>query len=181
MKVELKKAIVLYICVVSALTTFLIRNELKTPTTTTAIAYESDNVETVPIVFDGMTVDELGQKFDRILKSDLAGKGRVIAQKSTDIGLDPYIALAIILQETGCSWNCSSLVKTNNNIGGMRSGGRYIYYNTLEEGIDAYINNLYYNYYAKGLTTPELMNKKYAESKSWSVNVNKFIDRIKAA
>ena len=40
---------------------------------------------------------------------------------------------------------------------------------------------LYNNYYAKGLTTPEKINPKYAESKTWAQKVNKYIEKIRAS
>lgn len=180
MKVNLKLAIGIYICVFSALTFFIVKKNINKEEVV-AVSYESSNQEIIPIVYDGMTLDELGEKLDRSFNSTLKGQGYEIASKSIELGLDPYIASAIILQETGCAWECSTLVKTNYNIGGMRYGNGYAKFNSLEEGIDAYLNNLYYNYYAQGLITPELMNKKYAESQTWSVKVNNYINTIKAA
>ena len=61
------------------------------------------------------------------------------------------------------------------------NGGAYRAYPTLDEGIIGFIENLAYNYYAKGLTTPEQMNSKYAASKAWASKVNNYIAKIKAA
>lgn len=138
-----------------------------------------------PKVYDGLTMSELTQKLDRNLNSTLSGYGYLFASYSLALGLDPYLALAITLQETGCKWNCSTLVKQCNNVGGMKgspgcNGGSYKAFNTLEEGIKSYLDNLYYNYYSIGLTTPELINPKYAESTEWSKNVNNYILQIKA-
>jgi hypothetical protein len=36
------------------------------------------------------------------------------------------------------------------------------------------------NYYAKGLTTPELINPKYAISSAWSSAINKYVDEFKS-
>lgn len=180
MKVNLKVAISVYVCVFLGLTAFMVKNSIKSEEIV-AMTYESGNEEIIPIVYDGMTLQELEDKLERSLNSTLKGHGHEIATKSIELGLDPYIAEAIILQETGCAWECSTLVKTNYNIGGMKSGKGYARFNSLDEGIDAYLNNLYYNYYSKGLYTPEQMNKKYAESKTWSVKVNKYIEKIKAA
>ena len=58
-------------------------------------------------------------------------------------------------------------------------GGSYKAFPTLDEGIKGYLDNLYYNYYAKGLTTPELINPIYAESKTWASKVNYYINQIK--
>lgn len=138
--------------------------------------------EKVKVVYDGMTLDELADKLNRSLNSTMSGKGYLIASRSIELGVDPYMATAIILQETGCKWECSYMVKTCNNVGGQKGSGcgDYSYFNSLDEGIINFIDNLYYNYVSYGLTTPEAINPKYAESQSWSINVNRYIGEIKA-
>lgn len=136
-------------------------------------------------VFDQLTMDELIAKLDRSLHSTLKGTGKKFATRSLELGLDPYLAVAIVLHETGCKWNCSTLVKKCNNVGGMKgspgcNGGSYRSFATLDEGIDAYLNNLYNNYVAKGLTTPEQINTKYAASKAWAAKIHYYMDQIKA-
>ena len=136
------------------------------------------------IVYDGMTLDELSTKLDRFLASDLAGKGYLYASHSLEIGIDPYLAVAISMHETGCTWGCSRLVKECNNVGGQKgspscNGGSYKAYATLDEGIIGFLDNIYYNYYRYGLTTAEAMNPKYAADTNWSKNVNKYIEKIK--
>lgn len=135
-----------------------------------------------PIVYDGMTLEELSNKLDKSLNSTIAGKGNLIASYSLEKEVDPYMATAIILQETGCKWECSYLVKTCNNVGGQKGSGcgAYSYFNSLDEGIKAFIDNLYNNYISYGLLTPEEINPKYAEDPNWSSNVNKYIETIKA-
>lgn len=138
------------------------------------------------VVWDGLTMSELTDKLNRMLNSTLAGKGEIFATHSLELGMDPYLAVAIVLQETGCQWNCSYLVNACNNVGGQKGspgcdGGSYKAYSTLDEGIIGYLDNLYYNYYAYGLTTAEAMNPKYAESTAWAYNVNSYIEKIKAA
>ncbi len=138
------------------------------------------------IVWDGLTMEELTDKLNRMLNSTLSGKGEIFATHSLELGMDPYLAVAIVLQETGCQWNCSYLVNACNNVGGQKGspgcdGGSYKAYSTLDEGIIGYLDNLYYNYYAYGLTTAEAMNPKYAESTAWAYNVNSYIEKIKAA
>lgn len=138
------------------------------------------------IVYDGMTLDDLSAKLDRSLNSSLSGYGRLFATHSLEIGLDPYLAVAIVLHETGCSWDCSDLVKQCNNVGGMKGspgcfGGSYASFATLEDGIIRYMDNLYNNYYAVGLTTPEAINPRYAESQVWASKINWYIDKIKQA
>lgn len=144
--------------------------------------------EEVPeIVYDGMTLEELATKLNRILKSTLSGYGMVFAEYSLKYEVDPYIALAIVLHETGCdSGKCSSLVSKCNNIGGMR-GNRacgssgYGSFKTLEAGMDAFFKNLSENYYKKGLDTPEKIGQKYAESTTWSSRIRYYMSKIEAA
>lgn len=155
-------------------------NELLKQTVETSDKKLKEEIRKASIVFDNMTIEELSAKLEKSMNSSLKGKGELFATYSIQLGLDPYLALAIVLQETGCSYNCSSLVKTNNNIGGLKGPNGYMHFNTLDEGIRGYLNILYKNYYSKGLTTPELMNPSYAASKTWAKKVNWYIDKIKA-
>ena len=135
-----------------------------------------------PIVFDGKTLQQIADQLNKSLNSDIYGKGNLIASKSIEYGIDPYMATAIILQETGCKWNCSALVKNCNNVGGQKGSGcgSYNYFESLDAGIEAFISNLYRNYIAQGLTTLEAINTKYAASTQWAVQVNNYMESIKA-
>lgn len=140
-----------------------------------------EEIRKANIVYDNMTMEELSQKLEKSMNSSLKGKGELFATYSIELGLDPYLALAIVLHETGCSYSCSSLVRTHNNLGGLKAGnGKYMYFNTLDEGIKGYLKILYDRYYSKGLTTPELMNPSYAESTAWASRVNYYMKKIKA-
>ena len=135
-----------------------------------------------PIVYDGKTLDELANTLNKSLNSTISGKGYLIASYSIEKGVNPYMATAIILQETGCKWNCSYLVRECNNVGGQKGSGcgSYNYYNSLDEGIKKFIDNLYNKYISKGLTTPEQINPTYAADVNWSKKVNNYIETIKA-
>lgn len=134
------------------------------------------------IVYDGMTLKQLANKLNKSLKSDLSGKGYLVASYSLSKGVDPYVATAIMLHETGCEWGCSRLVKKCNNVGGQKGSGcgSYAAFSSLDTGIKKFIDNLSKNYYAKGLNTPEKMNSKYAASKTWSKKVNNYVKKIKS-
>lgn len=137
------------------------------------------------IVYDGLTMDELAEKLDRSLKNELNGYGYLYASYSLETGVDPYIAVAISLHETGCNGHCSNLMKSCNNVGGQKGSpvcgsGGYKGYDTLEEGIKGFIDNLSKNYFGIGLNTPELMNKKYAGSTTWAEKVNNYVSKIKS-
>ena len=111
-----------------------------------------------------MTMSELTSLLDKSLNSTLSNKGELIASHSLKKGVDPVVATAIILQETGCKWSCSQMVRKCNNVGGVKGspncGGGYKRYSTLDEGIKQFIDNLANNYYAYGLDTPEKMQLK---------------------
>lgn len=138
-------------------------------------------------VYDGLTLDELTAKINKMFKgSYLDGTGEQFASYSLEKNVDTYTAVAIVLLETGCTWTCSKQVRTCNNVGGMKgspscNGTSYRSFDTLEQGIKSFIDNLSKNYYKKGLDTPEKMNKKYAASSTWAQKVNKYIEKIKKA
>lgn len=171
----------------STTTTVTTTTSTTTTTTPTKIedleikrSVESDIVDDNSIVFDGLTLTELSNKLNKHLSSTLTDTGIYFANYTKKTGLDPYLAVAIVLHETGCKWTCSSLVRNNYNIGGLKSGGKFIKYNSLEEGIDGYLNILFNNYYNKGLNTAELMQSKYAPSSTtWTEKINWYINTIK--
>ncbi len=167
-------------------TTTLIATTTKPTETFENIVTEPNIVDDGNIIYEGLTLTELTAKLNKNLNSTLTNTGYYFAQYYVKTGLDPYLAVAIVLQETGCKWTCSKLVRECNNIGGMKgtpscNGGSYKKYNTLEEGINGYLNMLYNNYYSKGLTTPELINPKYATSTTWSAKINNYIETIRAS
>lgn len=135
-------------------------------------------------VYNGMTMDELAAKLDRNLGTGyIAGKGRLIATKSLELGVDPYVATAIMLHETGCKYNCSSLVRRCNNVGGQKGGpscggGSYKAYATIDDGIVGHIENLYNNYYSKGYNTIATIGPRYAESNTWVSKINWYVEQI---
>ena len=130
-------------------------------------------------VYEGMTIEELSAKLDRNLSN-------LIATKCLEKGVDPYMAVAIILLETGCGHGrCSSLVRSCNNVGGQKGypscSGSWKGYPTLDEGIMGFVDNLYNNYYARGLMTVEAIGPRYAESSAWPAKVNSYINKIRAS
>jgi len=137
------------------------------------------------VVYDGLTMDQLAEKLNKSLKNELSGYGYLYASYSLEKGVDPYMAVAISLHETGCNGKCSNLMKSCNNVGGQKGSptcgtGSYKRFDTLEDGIKGYIDNLSKNYFGMGLNTPELMAKKYAASTTWAERVNYYIETIKS-
>ena len=152
--------------------------------TSESVELNEETVEKEPErieVYDGLTIEELTDKLNRTLSSDLTNMGYAYANYSIELGVDPYLAVAISMHETGCKWNCSYLAKVCNNIGGQKGSGcgDYAAFDTLEDGIYAFISNIKRNYVDYGLLTAEAMNHKYAEDPTWSSKVNNYIEQIK--
>lgn len=134
------------------------------------------------IVYEGMTVTELTNKLNKSLRGYVTNTGYFFADYTRKTGLDPYLAVAIMLHESGCNGTCSNLTVNHNNVGGMRStGNNWYHYETLNDGINAYLNSIYNNYYSQGATTPESMVCRYCGcSPDWVKNVNKYINAIRS-
>ncbi len=136
-------------------------------------------------VYEGMTLEELANKLNQHLGNDkVAGQGALIASECINKGVDPYITVAIILQETGCGSSCSNLARNCNNFGGQKgspscNGGSFKRYDTVEEGLVGMIDNLSRNYFAIGLTTPETIGPKYCEGNEWAGHINWFVNKIR--
>ena len=136
-------------------------------------------------VYDNMTLEELAAKINRNLGDGyIASKGELIASYCIEKGVVPYIAVAIMLHETGCRAKCSNLVRQCNNVGGQKGspgcgGGAYKSFSTLDEGIYGFVNNLYKNYYAHGLNTVETIAPRYAEGNTWAGKINWYVNLIK--
>lgn len=133
--------------------------------------------------YESENVDEIAKKLNEYLNSTLKNKGKYIAKYSISKGVDPYLATAIILHETGCEWKCSKLVRNCNNVGGNKgkpscNGGSYRKFDSIEDGIKFAINNLS-KYYKKGLDTPEKIGPKYASDKKWPKRVKNYIKKLK--
>lgn len=135
--------------------------------------------------FEGESIEEISKKLDKYLNSTLKRKGKYITKYSLEVGMDPYLATAVILQETGCYWTCSKLVRNCNNVGGNKgkpscNGGSYRRFDTIEDGIKFAINKLN-KYYQNGKTTPEKIGPSYATDPKWPNKVNSYIKKLKKA
>ena len=163
---------------------YMNNNSLTNEIVTKEVAYDvSDKSESQNLlVWDNLTKEELIEKLNKNLYNELSGTGSFFADYTMKTGLDPYLAVSIVNLETGCKWGCSYLAKVCYNIGGLKGmpncGGGYAKFNSLEEGINSYLDIIYNNYWSLGLTTPEAINPKYAASNLWAEKVNKYYQEI---
>lgn len=82
-----------------------------------------------------------------------------IVEACNRYGIDSSVVLGIARLETGNFTSYAYLV--GNNPGGMSVNEVPIIYASIEEGVEAMVSNLAHNYFAIGLTTPELIGQKY--------------------
>lgn len=98
-----------------------------------------------------------------------------IYNKAKEMGLNEEhskIVVAIAKWETGNY--TSNAFKNKNNVGGMMCSGELIKYNSLDEGINAFVKNLKDNYFDIGLDTIDKIQPKYcpvgAENDPYGLN-----------
>lgn len=103
-----------------------------------------------------------------------------------DYSVDWRLAVAISMHETGKY--TSKAFKELNNVGGMMCNSGLREYTTLEEGIEAFVSNLKYNYIDEGLDTIEKIQPKYCPigakndpnglNKYWVSGVTKYYNEL---
>ena len=101
-------------------------------------------------------------------------------------GMDWKLAVAISKHETGNY--TSKAFKELNNVGGMMCNSGLISYSTLDDGIEAFVSNLKYNYIDEGLDTIEKIQPKYCPigaandpkglNKYWVGGVTKYYNEL---
>lgn len=101
-------------------------------------------------------------------------------------GMDWKLAVAISKHETGNY--TSEAFKEKNNVGGMMCNSGLISYSTLDDGIEAFVSNLKYNYIDEGLDTIEKIQPKYCPigaandpkglNKYWVGGVTKYYNEL---
>lgn len=133
--------------------------------------------------FNGEKSEDIAKKLNKHLKGVLKNKGEFITEYSLSVGMDPYLATAVMLHETGCTWKCSYLSRVCNNVAGNKgkpgcNGGSYRKFDSIETGMKFAIDKLN-KYYQKGYTTPKEINPFYATDKTWYKKVNNYIKKLK--
>lgn len=99
----------------------------------------------------------------------------MIEQKCEEYGIDSAIPVAIARLETGHFK--SKAFREGNNVGGMSINEVPMTFESLEEGVEAFVSNLAKNYYGKGLDTVEEIGAKYcpANKEHWAKTVKQLM------
>lgn len=120
----------------------------------------SQSDETSEIIAGGSSQQNLGNTYSQT--EAVYGAGTIeskIIEACNRYGIDSSVVLGIARLETGNFTSHAYLV--GNNPGGMSVNEVPIVYGSIEEGVEAMVSNLAHNYFAVGLTTPELIGQKY--------------------
>lgn len=90
-------------------------------------------------------------------------------------GVDPDIALAIARLETGHFK--SPAFREYHNVGGVSIDEVPVAYESLEDGVDDFVQNLAKNYFGKGYDTIEKIGEKYCPvNPNWASEVKKIME-----
>ena len=130
-------------------------------------------------VIDHFTREEIIYKLNKKLGGVLSGKGQLITDTSLKLKVDPFVAAAIMMHETGNG--TSRIANSCYNFGGQKGSGcgAYQRYNSVDEGLIGMISNLYRNFYSHGLTTIDSIGPRYAESSAWPAMIHYYVNRLK--
>lgn len=142
------------------------------------------DIENIPVKF------EIEEEKEEICNLD--STSCKIVENAKKIGLNyeqTLISVAISKWETGNY--TSSAFKNKNNVGGMMCSSGLISYNSLEDGINAFLTNLKKNYFDIGLDTIDKIKPKYCPdnaendpnglNKYWTNGVKKMYNELKVA
>lgn len=128
-----------------------------------------------------MSVTEIIEKnnesvVERLLNVDNLTIEERIELKCHQYGIEPDIPLAIARLETGHFTSRAFL--DGNNVGGLSTNEVPMSFDTLEDGIEAFVQNLAENYFAQGFDTVEEIGKKYCpvNKENWIRIVNQLLE-----
>ncbi|EAE1301924.1 peptidase M23 [Listeria monocytogenes] len=144
----------------------------------------NDSASKCSAVPGALTEDSLGQYLED--KGVFKGHAKDFFKYGSKYDVDPALVVAICMSETGRG--TSSAVVKRNNPGGLMGNGGGFTFDTLEQGIEAMIENLSRNYIKLGLTTPEKIQPKYCPVGAandpgglnihWLTTVNFFLEEL---
>lgn len=144
------------------------------------------------LTYEGEDAVIIGKKIDNYLKNELSGSGELIAKYAINYKINPYLIASMIIENTNCDTNCTTLVKRCNNVYNAIYnkdninetscfGGNYQKFNTKEDSIKSFIKYVKVNFYDQELTTPNTIYKAYKKDASWAFWVNEYMNKIKSS
>ena len=123
---------------------------------------------------------KINNKLQKELKLNNGTPREILKIACKEYEVDYILAVSIARVETGNF--TSELFLKYNNLGGLSNDYGWYKYDTLIEGINAYVSMLKLEYIDKGLDTPEKMQPKYCPGKDgehWISLVRKIMEEEK--
>lgn len=108
-------------------------------------------------------LEKINNKLQKELKLSNGTPREILKIACKEYKVDYILAVSIARVETG-NFTSEVFLKYN-NLGGLSNDYGWYKYNTLIEGINAYVSMLKIEYIDKGLDTPEKMQPKYCPGK----------------
>lgn len=137
-------------------------------------------IEEVPSEPEKAPVKKLIIKPKEIVISKLnvtaTGSRGLVQKYAAQYEIDWKLVEAIVLHETGN--RTSYAYKNKHNSCGMMGKKGLLSFSSEELGVEACVKNLKNRYISQGLTTPELINTKYASSKTWATKINYYYNKL---
>lgn len=127
---------------------------------------------------DGVKIDKVYALEKEPVKTEIKALSveEMIIIECDKYGVDEELALAIAKLETGHF--TSDAYTAGNNVGGMSIDEEPMCFPSLERGVEAFVKNLYYNYYEQGLDTVDEIAKKYCpiNQEQWAETVKELMN-----
>ena len=123
---------------------------------------------------------KINDKLQKELKLNNGTPREILKIACEEYKVDYILAISIARVETENV--TSELFLKCNNLGGLSNDYEWYKYNTLIEGVNAYVSMLKIEYIDKGLDTPEKMQPKYCPGKDgehWIALVRKIMEEEK--
>lgn len=120
---------------------------------------------------------QINKELEKELKINNGTPRELLKIACEEYNVDYTLAVSIARVETG-NFTSEVFLKYN-NLGGLSNDYKWYKYNTLIEGINAYVSMLKQEYIDKGLDTPEKMQPKYCPGKDgehWISLVRKIME-----
>ena len=163
---------------VALLSNDIIKLQKKLDSATQLINKKEQEVELLYKELDDL--DQINNKLQKELKLNNSTPREILKIACKEYKVDYILAVSIARVETGNF--TSELFLKYNNLGGLSNDYEWYKYNTLIEGVNAYVSMLKLEYIDKGLDTPEKMQPKYCPGKDgehWISLVRKIMEEEK--
>ncbi len=136
--------------------------------------------------YKGESLEKIIYKMNKYFKeTPLEGYEESIVNTSVKNGINPYLIGAIVLESTGCKYNCSVIFNECHNTYGVKGkpgcfGGSYRVFNSVEDSVKDLVKEIKNKFSEEENQVPNKMFDKYGKNAIWAFKVSKYMDELKA-